>query len=122
MERDMDLIRRIALKVITLPIREALQGIEGIPNDKFVLHTIWMKEAGLIKASVDESLSDSSYAFIYRLTWEGCEFADAVRDDGIWKKATESILKPSMSFSFSILKEWLKAEIQRGLPVLGGGS
>lgn len=121
MERDMDLIRRIALEVTKLPIGESLQSLDGVPNDKFALHAIWMKEAGLIKAAVNESLSDTPYAFIFRLTWEGCEFADAVRDEGVWKRATESILKPSMSFSFSILKEWLKVEIQRGLPTFGGG-
>lgn len=122
MKRDMNLIRKIALSVLDLPYGDSLDGLEGVPKEEFVMHAIWMKEAGLIKATVDDELSESPYAFIYRLTWEGCEFADSVRDESIWRKATENVIKPSMSFSFNILKEWLKAEIQRGLPTLGGGA
>ncbi|MDG2617731.1 DUF2513 domain-containing protein [Thermoleptolyngbya sichuanensis XZ-Cy5] len=58
------------------------------------------------------------YASIGRLTWQGCEFADAVADDRLWNKAKENVLKPGISFTFDVLKEWLKAEISQGLPAL----
>jgi len=55
---------------------------------------------------------------IVRLTWEGCDFADAVRSDTLWKKAKEMVIKPTASFTFGLLKDWLKSEIAQGLPTL----
>jgi hypothetical protein len=41
-----------------------------------------------------------------------------MRDDTVWKKAKEHVLKPGASWTFDILKEWLKAEAKSrlGLP------
>jgi len=55
---------------------------------------------------------------VERLTWAGCEFADAVRSDTLWAKAKKEVIKPGISFTFDILKEWLKAEITQGFPTL----
>jgi hypothetical protein len=42
-----------------------------------------------------------------------------MRDDTIWKKAKEQVLKPGASWSFEILKEWAKHELKQkfGLPM-----
>ncbi|MCY1562785.1 hypothetical protein D9M68_1002340 [compost metagenome] len=52
------------------------------------------------------------------MTWAGCEFADAIRNDTLWNKAKDKVIKPGMSFTFEVLTTWLKAEIQHGLPSL----
>lgn len=59
---------------------------------------------------------------IKRLTWNGCNFADEIRNETLQNKAKEHVLKPNTSFSFSILKEWLKAEISQGLPTRRGSN
>jgi len=120
MKRDMDLIRRITLAASELPPDKSLRGIDGVDDVLFARHAIWMQEAGLVKAATDDS--DEPFAAIFRLTWDGCEFADSVRSDTLWRKAKENVLRPSMSFTFGVLREWLKAEIQQGLPTLRGGS
>ncbi|WP_225783362.1 DUF2513 domain-containing protein [Xenophilus sp. Marseille-Q4582] len=120
MKRDMDLIRRIALETAALPYGEQLTALEGVAEEDFVTHVIWLQEAGLIKAIAQDGVgtSEARYAFVFRLTWAGCEFTDAIRDDTLWKKAKANVLKPGMSFTFDVLKEWLKTEITQGLPTL----
>lgn len=119
MKRDMDIIRRIALETSDLPYGTHLVDLDGVSKEDFGLHAIWMEEAGLIKAAISEYQDNSPpSAFIFRLTWEGCEFADAVRSDTLWSKAKESIIKPTSSFTFGVIKDWLKSEIQQGFPSL----
>lgn len=119
MKRDMDLIRRIALDLNDLEYGYAMNGVEGVDDATFAMHAIWMQEAGLIKANIQEHFSgEPPSVHIFRLTWDGCEFADSVRSDTLWSKAKTSVLKPSMSFTFDVLKDWLKTEITQGLPTI----
>lgn len=122
MNRDMDLIRRIALETAKLPIGQHLDGLAGVDDEVFALHVTWMDEAGLVKAYISTGLSAGKHASVFRLTWDGCEFVDAVRSDTIWKKAKENVIKPGMSFTFGVLKEWIKTEITQGVPSLRGGA
>lgn len=119
MKRDMDLIRRIALETADLPYNSTLDGLDDVAPDVFGMHVIWMEEAGLIRASISEySSGEPPTCFVQRLTWVGCEFADAIRSDTLWAKAKTNVLKPGMSFTFDVLKDWLKTEIAQGLPTL----
>lgn len=120
MLRDMDLIRRIALTVGDAPYGEQIKGLDGVNNEIFTLHVEWMKEAGLIKATVIEPMSGPSTAIIQRLTWDGCEFVDSVRSDTLWKKAKENVIKPTGSFTFSLLREWLAHEMANGFSTFRG--
>jgi hypothetical protein len=122
MNRDMDLIRRIALAAADAPHGTILQSLNGVDEADFSLHVEWMEEAGLVKAYIGESMAGPKSAAIFRLTWDGCEFVDAVRSETLWKKAKTNVIKPGMSFTFGVLRDWLKAEIAQGLPTLGGGA
>lgn len=121
MNRDMDLIRRIALATADLPYGKTLGGLDDVPEEIFFVHVLWMTEAGLITSIADKYAAGDPYAFVQRLTWDGCEFVDAVRSDTLWKKAKTNVIKPGMSFTFGVLRDWLKTEITQGLPTLGGG-
>lgn len=119
MKRDMDLIRRITLELDDLGHGKAMAGLDGVDKADFAMHVVWMEEAGLIKAAIQEYFSgETPSVHVQRLTWAGCEFADAVRSDTLWKKAKDNVMKPSMSFTFDVLKDWLKTEIAQGLPTI----
>lgn len=121
MKRDMDIIRKIILATAAMPYGAELRSIDGVEENDFVTHVIWLKEAGLIEAeALAGSGSMAKYAIVSRLTWEGCEFSDAIADDTLWKKAKDNVLKPGISFTFDTLKEWLKSEILNGLPTIRG--
>jgi hypothetical protein len=121
MRRDMDLVRRIVLELGELPPDKALTGFDDVEAPTFAAHVQWLSEAGLVAAALKpDGLKTATMALAWRLTWSGCEFADAIRNDTLWNKAKEEVLKPSASWTFSVLVEWLKAEISKGFPTLGG--
>jgi len=121
MRRNPDLIRQIALATEALKPNEKLNRIEGVDQFEFAAHVKFMKDAGLIEGSTSTSVDGKSHnAIITRLTWAGCDFLDAARSETLWKKAKESVIAPTASWTFDILKEWLKAEIGKGLPTLRG--
>lgn len=119
MKRDPDIIRTIALAMESLPPGEHLSEMPGIDPHVFAAHAQWMSDEGLIEAQFLPMMSGGpTIVMIDRLTWSGCDFLDAARSDTLWKKARTSIIAPSASWTFDILKEWLKAEIKNGLPTL----
>ncbi len=120
MRRDPDIIRAIVFAVEDLPLGERLSALDGISPESFLAHVEWMSDAGLIEARMVKHLSGAGAASVLRLTWAGCDFADAARSQPLWDKAKKSVIGPTMSWTFDILKEWLKAEIKNGLPSLRG--
>lgn len=122
MQRDMDLIRQIALAATEIEADTVLTKLEGVDDRAFAMHVQWMAEADLVHAALapKDSKAPAKFAAVHRLTWAGCEFADAVRNDTTWNKAKANVIKPGMSFTFDLLKDWLKAEIAQGLPTLRG--
>ena len=121
MKRDMDLVRRIALATTELAPDTVLSALDGVDEHVFVMHVQWMVEAGLLHAALagGGGAAPAKFAAVYRLTWAGCEFADAVRSDTLWAKAKSNVIKPTASFTFDVLRDWLKTEITQGLPTLG---
>lgn len=78
-------------------------------------HTQLLLDAGFVEGRV----FDEETCVVQRLTWAGHDFLDAMRDDTVWKKAKEHVLKPGASWTFDVLKEWLKAEVKAklGMPI-----
>jgi hypothetical protein len=118
MKRDMELVKAFLL---------AIEGSEGQVEDlkKWSLeersyHVALLLDASFVLGNTanDADGRPQGY-FISRMTWAGHEFLDALRDDTIWKKAKEHVLKPGASWTFDVLKEWAKHEIKErlGLPV-----
>ena len=116
MKRDMDIIRRIVLAARdeAAPVR----GLEGVDADVFAEHVRLLEEAGLVGASVRVVQQRADVALVWRLTWAGQDFASTIDNDTLWNKAKENVIKPAGSWTFDVLKEWLKAEIIQGLPTI----
>jgi hypothetical protein len=76
-----------------------------------------MADAGLLSV-IDTSTMDGRDYLIRQLTWAGHEFLDATRDNAVWKKVTERVLKGGASWTFDLVKEWAKHEVRSrlGLP------
>lgn len=120
MKRNMDLIRRIAMASEALENGQALRALPDVPADVFSTHVLWMNQAGLVQARVYTDAKDAvTSATVTRLTWDGCEFMAAARDDTLWRKAMQTVLMPTASFTFGVLKDWLTQEISQGLPPIG---
>ena len=90
MERDLDLVRGMLLGVekAGTPTEIMALGLEETDFQVLAYHAQILVEAGLLKARitwVDNSDLPVSVV-VERLTWEGHDYLDAVRDDGIWVK------------------------------------
>ena len=121
MKRDLDVVRQILIATEALPPAQGLDRIDGLDLDVFVHHVVLMKEAGLLEARAQAGGgSFANFAHVIRLTWAGHDFLDAARDDTLWRKAKESVIRPGASFTFDLVKDWLKTEISHGFPTLRG--
>jgi hypothetical protein len=113
MKRDMDIIRLLLLQQES---GEDPPELAKYDVKLVVYNCALMLDAGFIEGEVISDASGSpAAAVIIRMTWAGHDFLDSTRDPTIWNKAKERVLKPGISWSFSILVEFLKAEAQRQL-------
>ena len=90
---------------------EASDSMLMVEDPNAAYQVTLMKEAGLVEAQIIENGDGFPVAAaLLRLTWNGHDFLDSSRDNTIWKKAMEHVIKPGASWSFSLLVEWLKQE------------
>ncbi len=119
MRRDMDIIREIMLTVRDADSYVNHQMLPDIEQAVFGKHAQLLEEAGLIACSLQlDSKGVAKSAVIYRLTWAGHDFADAITNETIWQKAKTHIINPTASWTFGILLEYLKMEIKSHIPGL----
>jgi hypothetical protein len=115
MHRNMDIIRKIVLAVRNA--ENTVNSVEGITSKDFAYHAQLLEEAGLVSAAIQgQGKRIAEAAVIFRLTWAGEDFADSIKDDSLWNKAKENIIKPSASWTFGILLQYLEFEIKRITP------
>ncbi len=114
MKRDMDLIRKILLEIEAYPEpnRWINLDIKGYSPKQVSYHVKLLAEARLIEAENVSSTTNFEWKPIC-LTWEGHEFLEASRDEGVWEKAKSLILKKGGTLSFEVLKQAL-IEIMKG--------
>jgi hypothetical protein len=98
MKRDMDLIRRILLEAeADDKPNQVLQYTD--PHEAY--NVALLEEAGLVVATITRGyMNKPGTAFLTRLTWSGHDFLDATKDDTIWRKAKDKVLKPGISWTF----------------------
>ena len=108
MKRDMEIIRLLLLQQET---DEDPPELDEYDTLLVVYNIVLMKDAGLVEASiVEDENGEPVSAAVMRLTWDGHDFLDATKNPDIWSRAKEKIIKPGVSWSFSLLKEYLKQE------------
>lgn len=96
MQRNMDLVRKILLKLESSPDGWAPRdfGIQSFSPQEIGYHAHIMKQEGLIEAVVvTGSGSAGPEAMPSSLTWKGHEFLDLARDQARWNRAKSTIEK-----------------------------
>ena len=116
----MDLIRDLLMKVAADDLLDGTRwvhyesleelGIEGHSMMEIGYHLNLLIEAGYLKGRPGiEQIPP-----INKLTWQGHEFLDNIRDPGIWNK-TKARVSGLPGVAISIVAEIAKAEIKRKL-------
>jgi hypothetical protein len=117
MKRDMDLVRLLLQR--SENDAEAEAACKQYAENVRAYHVQLLIDAGLVQG-VTMTGGDGTItrAIVFRLTWAGHEFLDAVREDTLWAKAKQYVIKPGASWTFDLLKEWAKHEVKQrlGLP------
>ena len=121
MKRDLDLFRDQLLQIEELDRGDGEDlklDHKGVKDLVFREHLRLLKEAGLIEAfEVPDTEDDSTHYLPTRLTFQGHEYLDAIRDPDIWK-TTKSIARTAGGAGLTFVWEIAKAEVKRrlGLP------
>ena len=132
MKRDMDLVREILRRTEDMPFWKrphlaefgALEtcrdsngtldlakylGLEGYTSEQISFHVKIMAQAGLLEAAeysanteLKEYAGDVAWVPI-ELTWWGCEFLEAVREESRWDKVKE-VMAAAGGFVFELAK------------------
>lgn len=118
MKRDLDLIRKIVLAIEELPTGYLLDQlkIEGYTSEQIGYHSYLVVDSGLAEGRNTTTIEDSSPNWwINNLTSAGHDFADAVRSDTVWNKATELIKDKAGSVTLDILTQLLSSLLRGSL-------
>jgi len=125
MKRDMDLIRELLIGIEENPLLDGHKwvtpdkpeeiGISDRSIEEVGYHLHLLIEAGLVHGK--PAAVGTYMPWISKLTWQGHEFLDDIRDQQIWAKTKER-LKGLPSVALSLMAEIAKAEIKKrlGLP------
>ncbi|WP_374545055.1 DUF2513 domain-containing protein [Rhodoblastus sp.] len=119
MKRDMDLIRELLLKLEALPMRpggvvtispDAEEiAVAGHDVEQIEYHLSLILEAGLIEQLDVHPMFGISFR---RLSWQGHDFLDSVRDPRIWEK-TKKGAEAAGGFTVDLLKDLAKGFIKK---------
>ena len=120
LKRDHDLIRKILLTIEDHPHGFAPNlKIDGYSDEQVGYHANLLIDAGYANGSTTGGFgTPSPEGLITSLTWAGHEFADAARDDKLWKKAMGIVKDKGGSVTMDVLKELLTSLMKAaiGLP------
>jgi hypothetical protein len=125
MQRDMDLVRQLMLKLEALPLAQGsialLNGtdermrVDGYTPDQVDYHLSLLADQGWIE--VGRRLSHS--IGFRKLTPSGHDFVDSVRDPEIWRKTKEGALAVG-GITFDLLKDLAKGFIKKQIEARTG--
>lgn len=107
MKRDLELVRRILLRVEEADGPLCLDDLASgkYPEEVVAYHVGLMAARGLIDAEVSREWDGSFVdATIDGLTWDGQDFLDALRDERVWSKARKAISESVGSTTFEVVK------------------
>ncbi|MEM0949292.1 MAG: DUF2513 domain-containing protein [Pseudomonadota bacterium] len=95
MKRDLEVIRKILLQVEASdddPTTLKDVTIPGVEQLKISHHIEMLSEAGFVDA-VDCTTMDGHDWQVSRLTWNGYELLDAIRDEEVWEGTKSKLAK-----------------------------
>jgi len=108
MTRDWDVIREILIKLEDSTSPSSILQLSDFPSEQRKIisyHSELLIEAGLINGEMIKTMGRETPEFlITRLTWNGHEFLDTIKNDTVWTKTKKSFNKSGISMSFEIIK------------------
>ena len=105
MKKDMDLCRKLLLKIEETGTAIYDLSVENYPKEQVAYHCKILHEAGFLSDYKQLYGDDKLISFgVGALTWAGNEYLDKIRDNTIWGKIKTSINEKGLMLSFEIVK------------------
>ena len=107
MKRNWDTIRELLTKVeeCTTPADEV--RLSHFPSERkaeISYHMALLIEANLVHGRISKTMGQEPHDFFaQRLTWNGHEFLDAIRNDTVWTKTKKAFRDKGMDMSFDLV-------------------
>lgn len=115
MKRNLDLVRSILLIVEEaeghLEIKDLFKARDRIKGCEFtdgeiIYHVELLIAHGFIDGKLTRDLSGEIIeGCINGLTWDGADFLESMRDNGVWEKAKDAIKRTVGSTTFDVVKQ-----------------
>jgi hypothetical protein len=116
MRRDLNLIRELILAVEDRKPHEPELEIEGYTREEIGYHSYLIVDAGLAKGIDVKTFADALPNWqLSHLTSAGHDFADAVRSDSTWNKATTLVKEKGSGITLDVLRQLLVTVIKNAL-------
>jgi hypothetical protein len=115
MKRDMDLLRSILLEIEKSETwNEGIEiKIDGKNNEEIGYHIFLLEQANLIEIVEQRPMGPKSGRHPCCLTWAGCEFLSAAKDDTRWNSVKENAKRIGAEVFEVILKGLISSAIQQ---------
>lgn len=107
MKRDMSLVRHILKETERAdgPLDAETLVTSEWSFETVAYHVEIMTDRGLIDGSVIRDANNTPVrGFVRSLTWEGCDFLDAVRDERVWSRTKRAVADAAGSATFDVVK------------------
>ncbi|MCZ4342471.1 DUF2513 domain-containing protein [Sphingomonadaceae bacterium G21617-S1] len=116
MRRDPDLIRFILLTIEKDDHCEVLRlpDINGYSDEAVHFHARLLVEKGLLRTFFPDRTGNQPWVCI-RLTWEGYDFLEAIRDPAVWrsvKRAADKVGSWSVETLAALAKAMILAKVE----------
>lgn len=111
MKRDMDLVRQILMQVEEadgpVPYADLVDSEHGM--QVVVYHVNLMAAHGLLDAKTEYVMGKQGRfargGTVQSLTWDGHDYLEAIRNDGVWARTKEAIRASVGSTTMGLIKE-----------------
>lgn len=108
MKRDMDLVRQLLIRTeeaeCTLDTPTLSFDTDEYDLETIVYHVRLLEAHGLIDANISRDITGSYHCTIQGLTWDGCDYLDAIRDTRVWERTKKLVASTVGSTTMSVIK------------------
>lgn len=116
MKRNLDLIRQLLITIECQNMqfkRDCTKVIvEGFSNEEVNYHLLLLIDVGYVDGDIQPRQRHVDIAYIKRLTMQGHDYLDAVRNDTIWATTKDKVSKLGESATLDIIKEVAVASLR----------
>ena len=108
MKRNWDVIREVLIRFEEKPSKERALQLDAWSEDiqpEVSYNVDILLDGGLLDGKMLPTLDPGPINFlVFRLTWQGHEFLDAIKNDTVWNKTKESFVSKGLSMTFELVK------------------